>query len=296
MFGVGQNPIYMRREQARQERRERSGAAAREAADEEKQRRIDILFGQESGGAAAGSGLRGADPFDDDAFAASFFGEYAIGEEEEEKKPRAAPPPAADDAAIKAASARLREVLEDDGAEANDALDPYAVLGVRKDASLADIKRAFRRLAMRWHPDRCASLPEVERLQAELIFKQVALANEVLTDAAKRRQYDAGKASLSELVKGYWESLSARMRKSGGGGSEVKGSVTPVAMGSGVALEELLEEEKAEEPESPFLMLAAPVASATAAEPGEGGGEALDADGKPRQAGVKYDYWGRPMA
>ena len=54
-------------------------------------------------------------------------------------------------------------------------------------ATLPEIKRAFRRAAMRWHPDRNALLPELERLQAEVIFKQINLANEVLTDAAKRR-------------------------------------------------------------------------------------------------------------
>ena len=112
-------------------------------------------------------------------------------------------------------------------------LDPYAVLGVTKDASLKDIKRAFRRLAMKWHPDRCAGLPELERLQAELIFKQINLANEVLSNEAKRRRYDAGSASLSELCAGFWENLVTKMQGKAkapplGGDGNVKGVVRVV--------------------------------------------------------------------
>ena len=47
---------------------------------------------------------------------------------------------------------------------------------------------------------------------AQLIFKQVNFANEVLTNEAKRRQYDAGSAPLSELISGFWEQLAARMQ------------------------------------------------------------------------------------
>lgn len=63
--------------------------------------------------------------------------------------------------------------------------DFYAVLGVSRDASEADIKKAYRRLAMAYHPDRNAGNPD-----AEAQFKEVTEAYEVLRDAEKRQRYD----------------------------------------------------------------------------------------------------------
>ena len=176
MFGVGQNPVYLSRLKMRQERKERSGQAKRERDDKSRQEKIDSIY-------ADGEYVVGADPFDDELFDAIFGeGDYAVPSEEPavaRKKAAAAaesteliPGSAASDAAQ-----ALRDAIEDDAEGAN--LNPYEVLGIKKGANLAEIKRAFRRLAMRWHPDRCANLPELERLQAELIFKQVNLANEV---------------------------------------------------------------------------------------------------------------------
>ena len=62
--------------------------------------------------------------------------------------------------------------------------DLYGVLGVQRQASADDIKRAFRRLAMEFHPDRNRE-PE-----AETRFKQVNAAYEVLSDPDKRAKYD----------------------------------------------------------------------------------------------------------
>ena len=63
--------------------------------------------------------------------------------------------------------------------------DYYEVLGVARNASEADIKKAFRRLAMKYHPDRNAG-----DAGAETKFKEVKLAYDVLTDAKKRSAYD----------------------------------------------------------------------------------------------------------
>ena len=66
--------------------------------------------------------------------------------------------------------------------------DYYEVLGVPRDAQDADIKKAYRKLAMKWHPDRHEG---DTREEAEQHFKRIAEANEVLSDPEKRKQYDA---------------------------------------------------------------------------------------------------------
>ena len=62
--------------------------------------------------------------------------------------------------------------------------DYYEVLGVSKDASDADIKSAFRKLAKKYHPDIC------KEPDAEEKFKEVQEAYAVLSDPTKRKQYD----------------------------------------------------------------------------------------------------------
>ncbi|MHC4843680.1 MAG: molecular chaperone DnaJ [Planctomycetota bacterium] len=63
--------------------------------------------------------------------------------------------------------------------------DYYEVLGVNKDASADEIKRAYRRLAMKYHPDK-----NPDNKEAEEKFKECAEAYEVLSDTQKRQRYD----------------------------------------------------------------------------------------------------------
>jgi curved DNA-binding protein len=61
----------------------------------------------------------------------------------------------------------------------------YDVLGVAKNASDAEIKKAFRKLARKYHPDVAK-----DKTSAEIRFKEINEANEVLSDPDKRRKYD----------------------------------------------------------------------------------------------------------
>jgi len=65
--------------------------------------------------------------------------------------------------------------------------DYYEILGVPKDSSVADIKKAYRSLALKYHPDR---VPEGEKKAAEEKFKEISEAYGVLADAQKRKTYD----------------------------------------------------------------------------------------------------------
>src|SRR5262245_41548850 len=73
--------------------------------------------------------------------------------------------------------------------------DYYEVLGVNAQADAEEIKRAYRKLAMQYHPDRNVGDEDAERL-----FKEAAEAYEVLHDPQKRQRYDRyGHAGLEGM-------------------------------------------------------------------------------------------------
>src|SRR3954467_7808150 len=80
--------------------------------------------------------------------------------------------------------------------------DYYAVLGVPRTASQAEIKKAFRKLARQHHPD-----AKPGDAAAERAFKELNEANEVLSDPAKRKQYDELGAN--------WEAISRAQSAAG---------------------------------------------------------------------------------
>jgi len=77
--------------------------------------------------------------------------------------------------------------------------DYYEVLGVGKGASPEEIKKAYRRLALKHHPDR----QQGEHKQAEEKFKEISEAFEILSDPQKRQTYDQfGHEGLRNAFKG----------------------------------------------------------------------------------------------
>jgi DnaJ-class molecular chaperone len=71
--------------------------------------------------------------------------------------------------------------------------DLYQILGISKDASQEEIKKAYRKLALKWHPDKNKSS------EAEEKFKEINQAYEILSDPQKKQTYDQfGSAAFSQ--------------------------------------------------------------------------------------------------
>ena len=69
-------------------------------------------------------------------------------------------------------------------------VDLYAVLSIESSATDEDIKKAYRKLALIYHPDKHASSTEAAKQAASRKFQQVGFAYAVLSDKKRRKKYD----------------------------------------------------------------------------------------------------------
>ncbi len=79
-------------------------------------------------------------------------------------------------------------IINTNASQQNNYKDYYKILGIPKTATKKDIKKAYRKLALRWHPDKN---PE-NVVDATEKFNEIGEAYEVLSDNKKRKQYDLG--------------------------------------------------------------------------------------------------------
>ena len=70
--------------------------------------------------------------------------------------------------------------------------DLYKILEVPRDADEKDISRAYKKAALKYHPDKQAGKTDEEKAAAEAKFKAVGEAYEILSDAEKKQRYDSG--------------------------------------------------------------------------------------------------------
>ena len=81
--------------------------------------------------------------------------------------------------------------------------DYYKILAVAKDASDDEIKKSYRKLALKYHPDKNQDGTPEEKEAAEKMFKDIGEAYSVLSDATKRRRYDSGQDLEDSMGGGF---------------------------------------------------------------------------------------------
>jgi DnaJ-class molecular chaperone len=99
--------------------------------------------------------------------------------------------------------------------------DPYKILGVKSDSSQGEIKKAYRSLAKKLHPDLNPGNTKIEQQ-----FKEVTAAYDLLSDETKRAKYDrggmnananAGSRASAKTGSGFWKAWTSARKKQAGG-------------------------------------------------------------------------------
>lgn len=96
--------------------------------------------------------------------------------------------------------------------------DYYGCLGLAKGCSDADLKKAYRQLAMKYHPDKNRSKSEAEQADAEKKFKEITEAYGVLSDPKKKEMYDSGQMEYDGDPGSGFGGMGGFTNMSGGGG------------------------------------------------------------------------------
>ena len=92
--------------------------------------------------------------------------------------------------------------------------DYYKILEISRAASPSDVKKAYRKAALKWHPDK-KSETEISRDKAEKMFKEVGEAYGVLSDPSKKARYDRGQ-DLEEIESGSGGGYDGGFSRGGG--------------------------------------------------------------------------------
>src|SRR5580700_1934444 len=95
--------------------------------------------------------------------------------------------------------------------------DPYSVLGVEKSAGMAEIKKVYRKLAKKFHPDQSKEPKAKER------FAEVSAAYEILGDDKKRKAFDHGEIDAEGKPRApQFEGFGSGRQAGGAGRGEVR--------------------------------------------------------------------------
>ena len=80
--------------------------------------------------------------------------------------------------------------------------DYYKILDLKPDANETDVRKAYKKLALKWHPDRNNESEEQKKM-AEKTFRDINDAYSVLSDPKKKQQYDSGSDPLNPEDQGF---------------------------------------------------------------------------------------------
>jgi DnaJ family protein C protein 7 len=84
--------------------------------------------------------------------------------------------------------------------------DYYKILDLKPDANENDIRKAYKKLALKWHPDRNNESDETKQM-AEKKFRDISDAYSVLSDAKKKQMYDSGVDPLNPEQQGMGKNI-----------------------------------------------------------------------------------------